>query len=490
MCNKYEPGATSTKIDTRAEPVDDTPAVVEHCTLELAVPAKKNQCDPRTWPFAAAVLCVFADYVGLSVLGPALPFYLADVGLDDDAVVMWTGAIFSAQFAAVVIGNLAWGFFGDRLGSKRALQLAMVGDVVTFAITPFVRDPALLLVVRVFAGLSTPLVTSLLYIFERAKSPADTIKGMGHYTLAVIGAYMVGSALVSSLIDSVGFRGVTLITAGIALFALTWTTFLSAPSSVTERQKPSGVRYALGSRGFRVHGMVSFAVGASLNGVMLLPTWLMFDHFKFSAQQVGYPYIGIPCVQIAAQFAVRRVVARIGTNATISIGTLMAMVSIGALAVPQVHENLIAMLCATVFAVTSCILIMLPNQANARLIANAYATNAVGAVTGMGRTCFALGQGVSPVAFAALYNWHPSGAFVGWWCMHAAQLGLRLYLQQPLWHDVELKPADGSPAAKLKEAVAAGQVITSTPVPSPEVGSRSFARQASTFAKATDAGSG
>jgi MFS family permease len=195
----------------------------------------------------------------------------------------------------VVIGNLAWGFVGDRLGSKRALQLAVVGDVVTFAITPFVRDPVLLLVVRVFAGLSTPLVTSLLFIFERAKSPADTIKGMGHYTLAVIGAYMVGSALVSSLIDSVGFRGVTLVTAGIALFALTWTTFLSAPSSVTERQKPSGVRYALGSRGFRVHGMVSFAVGASLNGVMLLPTWLMFDHFKFSAQQVGYPCACAQC---------------------------------------------------------------------------------------------------------------------------------------------------------------------------------------------------
>ena len=49
-----------------------------------------------------------------------------------------------------------------------------------------------------------------------------------------------------------------------------------------------------------------------------------------------------------------------------------------------------------------------PNQARGKIVAEKYATNAIGAVTGMGRICFAIGQGLSPVVMSAAYNQHTS----------------------------------------------------------------------------------
>jgi MFS family permease len=158
-----------------------------------------------------------------------LPFYLATIGVDD--VPLWAGIILSGQFAAVVLGesaatllppaqsdvvpattiaaviarhclaqltypppedqrprqiitmtnaalsrlhyhdqlpgNLVWGVAADRFGARKVLQITMVGDAIFFAATGFCRNLPLLIVVRVFAGLSTPLVPSLAYIFEK-----------------------------------------------------------------------------------------------------------------------------------------------------------------------------------------------------------------------------------------------------------------------------------------------------------------------------------
>jgi MFS family permease len=131
----------------------------------------------RGWPNASAVVSVFADYLGLAMLTPSLPFYLSEKGLTDSEIPFWNGAITTAQFAAIVIGNVFWGRFCDRTSSWRALQVAMLGDTVFFALSagaPFGLRGApsagiMLAVVRFFAGLFTPLVSAVLYIFDRER---------------------------------------------------------------------------------------------------------------------------------------------------------------------------------------------------------------------------------------------------------------------------------------------------------------------------------
>lgn len=160
-----------------------------------------SKCDPRvSMPFGSAILSCWVDYAGLAVLQPALPFYLAELGSDVD-VVMWNGIILTGQFIAVVFGNIFWGRVVDKISSRNTLLLTMAGDAITFFITAFVREPWLLLVVRVFAGFSTPLTGALIFIFERAKSPMHALKGVSLFTLAVTFGYLTGGILVGAFYD-------------------------------------------------------------------------------------------------------------------------------------------------------------------------------------------------------------------------------------------------------------------------------------------------
>ena len=60
---------------------------------------------------------------------PALPFYLAEIGVvGREPIALWNGAINTAQFIAVVFGNIVWGLVGDHFGSAMAIRLAMAGD--------------------------------------------------------------------------------------------------------------------------------------------------------------------------------------------------------------------------------------------------------------------------------------------------------------------------------------------------------------------------
>lgn len=119
-----------------------------------------------------ALFCVFADYFGLALIQPTLPFFLALIA--PDRMEVWTGAILSVQFLFVVPGNLFWGYLTDRLGSRRTLQLTIIGDAMCFLGTAFCTSPVSLLCVRACAGFCSPLVPGLANIFENV-SPKDAV---------------------------------------------------------------------------------------------------------------------------------------------------------------------------------------------------------------------------------------------------------------------------------------------------------------------------
>lgn len=132
----------------------------------MSAVSEKRPCASVLPAEMPALLATFADYFGLATMTPTLPFYLGELGIGAATVASWTGAILSAQFGAVVVGNLVWGNVADRLGARRALQLTMLGDVVFFSATAFARSAPELLLVRLLAGASTPLVPALSFIFE------------------------------------------------------------------------------------------------------------------------------------------------------------------------------------------------------------------------------------------------------------------------------------------------------------------------------------
>lgn len=406
---------------------------------------KKSRCAPREWFSASALLAAFADYFGLALITPALPFYLSELGMPTDRVAVWNGAITSAQFIAVVIGNTVWGRVSDRLGSQRALQWAMGGDAAFFALSalaPFgIADPTVggvvLVAVRLCVGFFTPLVSCILYIFDRARSPTDVMRGLGHYTYAIMGAYALGGVLVGVGYDAMGWVGLNLTATGFAAFAFLYVTFLSAPArDQGKKPRPEGLARALKTRAFATHAYTAFLCGWMMNALILVSTLLLKDTFGLTSQQVGFVQLGLPAVMLPLTLLMPRATARHGLHCVINGGAFWSLAASTALALPAVHgEHVAPLLVGYVSCLIGLIAQMVPNQARGKIIAERYAKNATGAVTAVGRNFFALGQALSPIVSAALLQVHPSAPYA---LLGALQLGaLVLYAATgtPLFHD-------------------------------------------------------
>ena len=144
------------------------------------------------WPYGPAIAATAADILGQAIVTPALPFYLSEVGVLEADLPRWSGMIMGTQFAAVVLGSLLSGRMGDKYGSAAAVKLALMGQVFFFALSAFapfgiVGTPTLaatlLLLTRIGAGISTALVSALLYIFDRAPTSQALLAAVWAFTL-------------------------------------------------------------------------------------------------------------------------------------------------------------------------------------------------------------------------------------------------------------------------------------------------------------------
>eukprot|EP00227_Mantoniella_beaufortii_P006430 CAMPEP_0197610780 /NCGR_PEP_ID=MMETSP1326-20131121/54078_1 /TAXON_ID=1155430 /ORGANISM="Genus nov. species nov., Strain RCC2288" /LENGTH=216 /DNA_ID=CAMNT_0043179347 /DNA_START=228 /DNA_END=874 /DNA_ORIENTATION=+ len=188
------------------------------------------------YKFMPSMVACGADYLGLAMMTPALPYFLEDtLGLDPTGVSVWTGAITTAQYAGGAFGNMLVGWVGDRLGSRKALVLTLGGDVVLFALTALATSKAMLISVRFFAGLSSPLVPSLMYIFERARHKMEILEGVNAYSASVNMAYAMGGIIVGVGYGAMGWVGLNLFSSAFAAVALVIVAFLSTPPGVGKK---------------------------------------------------------------------------------------------------------------------------------------------------------------------------------------------------------------------------------------------------------------
>ena len=122
-----------------------------------------------------------------------------------------------------VARSIMWGRASDFIGAKRAVQITLAGDALTFAATGFVVHPGAILAVRFAAGLSSPIVPALAYVFE-VLSPSEAMHGITCFVACVTIGFLVGGSAVA-LYEPIGWRGVALVTAGLAVIGLVLSSF-------------------------------------------------------------------------------------------------------------------------------------------------------------------------------------------------------------------------------------------------------------------------
>lgn len=387
---------------------------------------------------------------GLAVVTPTLPYYLQEIGAP--SVALWTGVIISAQFAAVVVGNNIWGRFSDKYGPHRAIQWTMAGDALFFGLSAVALQPWSLVLVRFAAGLFSPLVPSLTYLFA-ALPPAETSTGIGRYSISLLLAYVLGAAVVSATYELIGWVGMSLATAGIALLALAFISLRSAPPGVNVGRvgASSGVRTALRSRDFFAHACTAFTMGYAMNTILGVSVVDLKEYFGFTVQQVSYVFFVVPAVMaFAAGIVVPASVKRLGLNRTIGVGAAIMLPVCVLLATPASRMSVYLAIVLFQVAIVALTFQQNANNVMSRAIGEKYTVNGTGAVVGASRTFWAAGQAVGPACSLALYS--SVGTWAPWAVLAALQLALILLhkgLRIPLWSapPSDVKPTQGSPAA-------------------------------------------
>ena len=216
-------------------------------------------------PWLAPTLACFSDFFGLNCTVPTLPIFLLAWGSTrlatrEDAVVwarFWTGCILTTQSVAKIPGHLLWGIQSGRVGGKPVLQLVLVLNALAFAASAIFAAHGLpsravigLLVVRLFAGVSAPIVPAFVFLFERQEPGPALVASVGKIGGGILSGLTLGAAAVAIPFGepAANWAGISLLSAAIALLVLI-PVHLSPPILehvvATRRKPPEGVRRAL-----------------------------------------------------------------------------------------------------------------------------------------------------------------------------------------------------------------------------------------------------
>ena len=341
---------------------------------------------------------------------------------------MWTGVINSAQFVGVVIGCLLWGYISDRRGPRFSLLVTVSADAAIFTATAFAREPGMLLLLRFLVGAFSPLVPSLAYLFEAVPMEL-TANAIAAYSFAVIFGLALGNASVS-LYDAIGWRGLGLLSGGLALGALVFGALAlratRAGEDARRRAKPQGVLAALRSGNFITHAYTGFACGFFLIGRDSLLAVDLLMRFGFDAGLVGLVFLSAPASFIVANFVVPPLVARHPIQLLITVGTAVAAASCALLTMPALNGDVGWLVGISILSNFGLAFMHVPNQMRPRLIGAHQTTNGTGSITGASRTLWSVGQALGPTCCVALYT--RVGPWAPWALLGAVTSGGALLL--------------------------------------------------------------
>ena len=411
-------------------------------------------------PIVPALLCVFADFYGLSAIMPMIPFHLQDTsGLSIDEATLWFGFISSAQYGGVILGCIFWGLASDAFSPMRSVQITIAGDVVIFAASGFASTPAALLGVRVAAGFFSPLVPSVAYVFSTVAT-TDALRAASAHAASVLAGYGLGTASIA-LYEPLGFKGTGFLCASIALAALLATPLApggacsasrsaaggDANEASASKAAPEGVQAALRSRTFVTQAASVGSLMFYFNGSQSFLVNDLNDRFGFSAADLSLAYLSIPLIHGCNIFLVPRLAQRYGMQLFITLGSLLNVSACALLALPAVRDSLVALLTLWALANLGFGIAVIPSQARAKFIGVHQTRHGQGQITGASKVAQASGQAAAPTLAAELLVYF--GPSAPWLMFAGVQAGvLLLYLalgvslrHEPDWASLKL-PSD------------------------------------------------
>ena len=190
------------------------------------------------------------DLIDGTVVGIAAPSIRAELG-GGDAMIQWVAAGYTLAFAA---GLITGGRLGDLYGRRRMFLVGLVGFVAASALCGLATTPGMLIGFRVAQGLlGAMLIPQGFGILKATFPPDDLGKAFGAFGptigLAVVGAPILGGALIAWDVAGLGWRTIFLINVPLGLAALALAAAVLPESRAEDGPRPDPVGMVLVSTG-------------------------------------------------------------------------------------------------------------------------------------------------------------------------------------------------------------------------------------------------
>uniref|UniRef100_A0A7R9YG05 Major facilitator superfamily (MFS) profile domain-containing protein n=1 Tax=Pinguiococcus pyrenoidosus TaxID=172671 RepID=A0A7R9YG05_9STRA len=367
--------------------------------------AAQHESPPRQVSFWVAafpaIAASFCDYFGLGVLGPLLPRWAEDNGVD----ALWVGFINTSQFLGVLLGSFFMGRMSDFVGRKRTVLVTLLGDTVFFTLSGVVPNEVSLLVVRFFAGLFTPLVPSVAWITDA--SMGDTIlrsKYMGIWALSMSVAFLLGTA-VGGVAGVGGWLWANATSGGLALLGLVYIYFTPAPMQ-HQQLEPEGVKRTMQSPEFKLLAVLNVAIGIHFTGALVMAGLILVYELEASQFQTAGMFVITGALHMVVNIGVLpNVIKRYGTPLpALTVSAASVAVVHVVLCLKESYRNLYAASILLAVSTVSTPIFMVGANIIAPQYAERYGKNARGTILGASRMCFNFGQVLGPVLAAGVFE--------------------------------------------------------------------------------------
>lgn len=191
------------------------------------------------WVLCASVVLTSASY---TMIVPFLPVYLLELGVSEQDVAMWSGAVFSISFLVGAIMAPIWGKFADKNGKRLMAIRAGIGLAIVYFLGGIVTGPVQLLGVRILQGFANGFLPASLAIISSSAPKEQLGFSLGIIQTGQIIGGVLGPLLGGSLAHVFGMRA-SFFVAGVCLLLVTIVVvfLVKEPAKVEDRHAGSSM---------------------------------------------------------------------------------------------------------------------------------------------------------------------------------------------------------------------------------------------------------
>jgi DHA1 family multidrug resistance protein-like MFS transporter len=203
----------------------------------------------RSWVRTVAIiwLAELIAIMGMSLVIPFLPLYLAELHVPADQVRLWAGWVGGANFLCAAVLAPFWGNLADRFGRKPMAIRALVGLAVTVGLMGLVHNVYQLFALRMLQGAFGGFVAAAIALAGTTVPRERLGSALGFLQSAVVGGNLIGPLIGGELSHWFGYRSTFFITGGALFVAMLLILFLVKerhvpPEANEQRTVRSGLR--------------------------------------------------------------------------------------------------------------------------------------------------------------------------------------------------------------------------------------------------------